>query len=238
MERRAVELVAVNNELEAFSHSVSHDLMVPLRTIDRISQTMLDEDADKLGQEGQEDLQRVRTATKRMGELIGEMMNMSRVLAISGAERTELRRETVDLSDLANTVAYELREREPERQVQVVIPEGLVADADPRRLQVVLENLLGNSWKFTGKHPTAKIEFGLLEHEGGIAYFVRDDGAGFDAADADKLFVAFNRLHSATEFEGVGIGLATVQRIIQAHGGRVWAEGAVEQGATVYFTLP
>jgi light-regulated signal transduction histidine kinase (bacteriophytochrome) len=173
-----------------------------------------------------------------MGELIGEMMNMSRVLAISGAERTELRRETVDLSDLANTVAYELREREPERQVEVVIPEGLVADADPRRLQVVLENLLGNSWKFTGKHPTAKIEFGLLEHEGGIAYFVRDDGAGFDAADADKLFVAFNRLHSATEFEGVGIGLATVQRIIQAHGGRVWAEGAVEQGATVYFTLP
>ena len=237
LERRAIELIAVNNELEAFSHSVSHDLMVPLRTIDRVSQTMLDHEADKLGQEGTEDLQRVRTATRRMGELIGDMMNMSRVLDLSGVTRTELRREEVDLSNLANTVASELKEREPERQVEMVIQGGLVADADPQRLQVVLENLLGNAWKFTGKHPKARIEFGLMEHEGELAYFVRDDGAGFDMADADRLFGTFIRLHSAAEFEGVGIGLATVQRIIQVHGGRVWAEGAVEQGATFYFTL-
>ena len=237
LERRAIELVAVNNELEAFSHSVSHDLRVPLRTIDRISQAILDHDADNLGDDGTEDLQRVRTATGRMGELIDEMMNMSRVRGMSSATNTELDRTTVDVSELARTVASELTEREPERQVEFIIEDGLTVNADPQRLRITLESLLGNSWKFTGRHPRAKIEFGATEHDGHTAYFVRDDGVGFDMVEAGKLFGPFSRLHSAADFEGVGIGLATVQRIVQAHGGRVWAEGAVEAGATFYFTL-
>ena len=237
LERRAIELVAVNNELEAFSHSVSHDLLVPLRTIDRISQAILDYDVDNLGQEGTVDLQRVRTATRRMGELIDDMMNVSRVHSMSSAISTELDRKAVDLSGLARTVASELTELEPERRVEFVIEAGLTANADPQRLRITLESLLGNSWKFTGKHPRAKIEFGATDREGHVAYFVRDDGAGFDMAEVDRLFGPFSRLHSSTDFEGVGIGLATVQRIVQAHGGRVWAEGAIEEGATFYFTL-
>ena len=237
LERRAIELVAVNNELEAFSHSVSHDLLVPLRTIDRVSQAILDHDADNLGHEGTEDLRRVRTATSRMGELIDDMMNMSRVRGMSSATNIDLDRKAVDLSELAHTVASELMEREPDRQVEFVIEDGLTANADPQRLRITLESLLGNSWKFTGRHPSAKIEFGAIDHEGHTAYFVRDDGAGFDMADADKLFGPFSRLHATTDFEGVGIGLATVQRIVRARGGRVWAEGAVEEGATFYFTL-
>ena len=148
-----------------------------------------------------------------------------------------MRRETVDLSSLAQMIASEIQQREPERQVEFVIAEGLVAKGDARLLRVVLENLLGNAWKFTAKHPRARIEFGVARRNGQREYFVRDDGVGFDMAYTDKLFGAFQRLHSVTEFEGTGIGLATVQRIIHRHGGRVWAEGAVGQGATFYFAL-
>ncbi|MBI3326004.1 MAG: histidine kinase, partial [Nitrospinae bacterium] len=181
--------------------------------------------------QGQDFLMRVRTASQRMAQLIDDMLNLSRVT------RNEMYRERVDLSALAQTIAAELRQTQPERHVTFVIAEGLVAHADARLLRVVLENLLGNAWKFTEKHPHARIAFGMTQHDGKPVHFVRDDGAGFDMAYADKLFGPFQRLHTTVEFEGTGIGLATVQRIIHRHGGRVWAEGAVEQGATFYFTL-
>lgn len=228
---RTFELVAVNKELEAFAYSVSHDLRAPLRGIDGFSQALLEDYADRLDAEGQDYLRRVQAASQRMGGLIDDLLNLSRVT------RGEMHRETVDLSGLAQMITSEIQQREPERQVEFVIADGLVARGDARLLQVVLENLLGNAWKFTAKHPRARIEFGVTRHNEKREYFVRDDGVGFDIAYADKLFGAFQRLHSATEFEGTGIGLATVQRIIRRHGGRVWAEGAVEEGATFYFTL-
>jgi light-regulated signal transduction histidine kinase (bacteriophytochrome) len=166
-----------------------------------------------------------------MGELIDDMLNLSRVA------RKEIRVETVDLSAMAQTIAAELRRSQPERQVELVIAEGMVADGDSGLLKAALENLLGNAWKFTGKRSEAKIEFGITRQDGISAYFVRDNGAGFDPAYADKLFGAFQRLHDAHEFIGTGIGLATVQRIIHRHGGQVWAESEVGKGATFYFTL-
>jgi light-regulated signal transduction histidine kinase (bacteriophytochrome) len=229
---RTFELVAVNKELAAFAYSVSHDLRAPLRGIDGFSQALLEDYADKLDAEGQDYLRRVQAAGQRMGQLIDDLLNLSRVT------RGEMRRETVDLSGLAQMIASEIQQREPERHVEFIIAEGLVAKGDARLLRVVLENLVGNAWKFTAKHPRARIEFGVTLHKGKRAYFVRDDGVGFDIAYADKLFGAFQRLHSVTEFEGTGIGLATVQRIIHRHGGRVWGEGEPGQGATFYFTLP
>ena len=179
----------------------------------------------------------MRTATKRMGELIDDMTNMSAVLGMSGDSQVELDMQMVDLSGLARTIASELAERDPSRQVEFVIEDGLIASADQQRLRIVLESLLDNSWKFTGKHPEAKIEFGATEQDDETAYFVKDDGAGFDMSLADRLFGPFSRLHSSEDFEGVGIGLATVKRTVQAHGGRVWGEGSVEGDATFYFTL-
>ncbi len=231
MDERTFELAALNKELAAFAYSVSHDLRAPLRGIDGFSQALLEDYADKLDAEGQDYLRRVRAASQRMGQLIDDLLKLSRVT------RAQVRRETVDLSSLAQVVAAELEQREPERQVEFVIGEGLITKGDARLLRVMLENLLGNAWKFTAKHPRTRIEFRVTQHKGESAYFVRDDGVGFDMAYADKLFGAFQRLHSADEFEGTGIGLATVQRIIHRHGGRVWAEGAEEQGATFYFTL-
>jgi light-regulated signal transduction histidine kinase (bacteriophytochrome) len=166
-----------------------------------------------------------------MARLIDDMLKLSRVT------RSSMRHKTVNLSELAQTIATELQQGQPERQVEFVIAKGLTVNGDERLLEVVLENLLENAWKFTGKHVRARIEFGCSETNGKRAYFVCDDGVGFDMAYADKLFVAFQRLHSPTEFEGTGIGLATVQRIIHRHGGQVWGEGAVEGGATFYFTL-
>jgi len=224
-------LETVNKELEAFSYSVSHDLRAPLRSIDGFSQALLEDYADKLDEEGQDHLQRVRAATQRMGELIDDMLNLSRVA------RSEMRVERVNLSALAQIVAAELQRSQPERQVEFVIAEEIVTDGDEGLLKAALENLIGNAWKFTGKRSAAKIEFGITEHEGNSAYFVRDNGAGFDAAYADKLFGAFQRLHDAHEFSGTGIGLATVQRIIHRHGGQAWAKGEVGKGATFYFTL-
>jgi light-regulated signal transduction histidine kinase (bacteriophytochrome) len=224
-------LETANRELESFSYSVSHDLRAPLRSIDGFSQALLEDYGEKLDEEGKDNLQRVRGATQRMGELIDDMLNLSRV------SRTEIRLETVDLSAMARTIAAELRRSQPERQVEFVIAEGMVADGDGGLLKAALENLIGNAWKFSGKRTAAKIEFGITEHEGNSAYFVRDNGAGFNTAYADKLFGAFQRLHGQNEFSGTGIGLATVQRVVHRHGGQVWAEGEVGKGATFYFTL-
>ncbi len=231
VEQRTTELTAVNKELESFSYSVSHDLRAPLRGIDGFSQALLEDYPDKLDEQGKEYLQRVRSATQRMGELIDDKLNLSRVT------RSEMRRETVDLSTLATKVTAELQKTQPGRQVEFVITEGLTVNGDTALLRVALENLFGNAWKFTGRQPKARIEFDVTRHEDKLAYYVRDDGVGFDMTYVDKLFAPFQRLHSADEFPGTGIGLATVQRIILRHGGTVWAEGAVGKGATFYFTL-
>ncbi len=228
-------LELANKELEAFSYSVSHDLRAPLRTIDGFSQALLEDYSEKLGADGQDSLRRVRAASQRMAQLIDDMLNLSQVT------RSEMRHERVDMTALARAVVTGLTkaqpERSPERSVEFVIAEGVVARGDSRLLRAVLENLLGNAWKFTGKKPRARIEFGVAEQEGRPVYFVRDDGAGFDMTYAEKLFGVFQRLHAMTEFPGTGVGLATVQRIVHRHGGRIWAEGAVEHGATFYFTL-
>ncbi|HEY73406.1 MAG TPA: GAF domain-containing protein [Thermoflexia bacterium] len=229
---RTAELTAVNKELESFAYSVSHDLRAPLRSIDGFSHALQEDYPDKLDATGQDYLNRVRAASQRMGQLIDDLLKLSRLT------RGQMRREQIDLSGLAREIAGELRETQPGRAAEFVIEPDLAADGDARLLRVMLQNLLGNAWKFTAHHPRARIEFGVTEHDGERAYFVRDDGAGFDMAYADKLFGAFQRLHTRTEFEGSGIGLATVQRIVYRHGGRVWAKGAVEQGATFYFTLP
>jgi len=231
LEQRVAELTVLNKELEAFSYSVSHDLRAPLRSIDGFSQALLEDHADTLNAEGKSDLQRVRAASQNMARLIDDMLILARVT------RSEMRRETVDLTALARTIAAELQKAEPGREVEFVIAEGATATGDRRLLTTVLENLLDNAWKFTGKHARARIDFGVAENEGRQAFFVRDDGAGFDMTYAGKLFGAFQRLHPSDQFKGTGIGLATVQRIIHRHGGKVWAEGAVEKGATFYFTL-
>jgi PAS domain S-box-containing protein len=236
LERRVVErtaqLEAANKELEAFSYSVSHDLRAPLRHIDGFSKALLERYADKLDDKGKHYLQRIRVGTQRMGELIDDLLTLSRMT------RSEMHRTKVDLSAIALNIATELSQTQPERQVKFAIAPGLIADGDARLLRVVLENLLNNAWKFTSNRVDSQIEFGVILHEEAkIVYFLRDNGAGFDMTYANKLFGAFGRLHTAAQFPGTGIGLATVQRIIHRHGGRVWAEGAVEQGATFYFTL-
>jgi signal transduction histidine kinase len=231
LHRRTVQLEATNKELEAFSYSVSHDLRAPLRSIDGFSQALLEDYGARLDEDGQDYLQRVRAAAQRMAQLIDDLLSLARVT------RSELHPEPIDLSACALTIAHELQRTQPDRRVAFIITPGLVAHGDARLLRIALENLLGNAWKFTAKRPCATIEFGAVPHDDGMAYFVRDDGAGFEMAYVDKLFGAFQRLHSMTEFAGTGIGLATVQRIIHRHGGRIWAEGAVEQGATFYFIL-
>ncbi len=225
------ELERKNKELEAFSYSVSHDLRAPLRSIEGFSQALLEDYADALDAEGKSHLQRVRAAARRMGELIADLLDLSRVGS------AELRRTRVDLSELARSVLAELARRDAGRTVETQVQDGLLADADGRLIQVALENLLGNAWKFTAKAPGAKITFGAEPRDGRAVYVVRDNGAGFDMSYADKLFSPFQRLHSDAEFSGTGIGLATVYRIVDRHGGRVWAEGAVGRGASVYFTL-
>ncbi|WDT80058.1 MAG: PAS domain S-box protein [Candidatus Manganitrophus sp.] len=228
---RTAQLEATNKELESFSYSVSHDLRAPLRGISGFSRVLLARYADRLDAQGKDFLQRVDAAGRRMGELIEDLLNLSRIT------RSEMHQKPVDLSSLAKTIAEELQHSEPGRKVTIVIRDDLKTSGDPRLLRIALENLLGNAWKFTLKRPVATIEFGRIEREGKTIYFVRDDGAGFDMAYADKLFAPFQRLHSLSEFPGTGIGLATVQRIIHRHGGKVWAEGEVEKGATFYFTL-
>lgn len=228
---RTTALETANEELEAFSYSVSHDLRAPLRGIDGFSLALLEEYPDKLDDTGKDYLHRVRAASQHMGEIIDDLLMLSRVT------RGKMRREQVDLSALAHRIAAELQRRQPERQAEIIITPGLVTKGDPRLLRVALENLLDNAWKFTGKEPKARIELGYTDNNGNRAYFVRDDGVGFDMKYANKLFGAFQRLHSSKEFNGTGIGLATVQRILHRHGGRVWAEGEVGKGATFYFSL-
>jgi len=226
------KLQAANKELEAFSYSVSHDLRAPLRSIDGFSRILLEDYADKLDEDGRENLHTVRAATQRMAVLIDDMLQLSRIT------RSEMRREMVDLGAIADEVARELQRAEPERRVEVVIHPHLSAVADGRLVRVVLENLIGNAWKFTGRQPEARIEIGRAHVPDGPAFYVRDNGVGFDMTYVHKLFGAFQRLHTATEFPGTGVGLATVQRIVHRHGGRVWAEGRPGRGAAFYFTLP
>ncbi len=222
---------AANRELEAFSYSVAHDLRAPLRSIDGFSQALLEDYAPKLDDEGRQYLSFVRESAQHMAQLIEDL------LALSMVTRSELRDDEVNLSELARTAIARLQRSHPNRRVDVVIQDGVVSHGDARLLAVLFDNLLGNAWKFTGKRDGARIEFGAAVGGGHPVYFVRDDGAGFDAAFASRLFGVFQRLHSAAEFEGTGIGLATVRRIVSRHGGRVWAEGAVDVGASFYFTL-
>ena len=229
--RRNAQLASLNHELEAFSYSVSHDLRAPLRSIDGFSQVLLEDYGDRLDGDGQEALQRVRGAAAAMGELIDALLALSRL------SRIDLRTERVELSGMAETIAAELRNSQPEREAEFVIASDLVVEGDRTLLRAAVGNLLGNAWKYTQPRTPSRIEFGCLEKDGEIVYFVRDNGVGFDMTYVGKLFGAFQRLHRQTEFGGTGIGLATVQRIIHRHGGRVWAEGAVDQGATFYFTL-
>ena len=231
VQERTAQLAATNRELEAFSYSVSHDLRAPLRSIDGFSLALLEDCAERLDGEGKDHLQRIRASTQRMGMLIDDLLNLSRMT------RAEIHKEVVNLSALAHSVALGLRQAQPERKIEFRIEDRLQAKADPRLVQVILENLFGNAWKFTSKRTSACVEFGKTPHSGSSAYFVRDNGAGFDSAYATRLFGAFQRLHAASEFPGTGIGLATVQRIVHRHGGEIWAEGAVERGATFYFTL-
>ena len=251
---RTLQLETANKELEAFSYSVSHDLRAPLRAIAGFSEAVLTDYSDRLDEQGRHYLQRMRANATHMNQLISDLLSLSRVT------RAELQRRPVDLSDLAQRIAADLQKAEPLRDVEVIVAPDLIAEGDRRLLQIAVENLIGNAWKYTSKHAHARIEFGAMRIEdcrsqigdvsGGewgrseiselksrIVYFVRDDGAGFDMTQAEKLFGAFQRLHNTREFEGTGIGLATVQRIIHRHGGRIWAEAAVERGATFYFTL-
>jgi light-regulated signal transduction histidine kinase (bacteriophytochrome) len=232
--RQAIlELKAVNKELEAFSYSVSHDLRAPLRSIDGFSQALLEDCDDQLDETGQDYLRRIRAATQRMGHLIDDLLTLARVT------RSEMNLECIDLSRIAGRICNDLQQTQPERLVEFAIQPGLTAQGDSRLLQVLLTNLINNAWKFTSKHPQARIEFGAIAQSNDLptVYFVRDDGTGFDMAYAEKLFGPFQRLHGIHDFPGNGIGLATVQRIVHRHGGRVWAEGKMEQGATFYFTL-
>jgi light-regulated signal transduction histidine kinase (bacteriophytochrome) len=229
------ELEGTNRELEAFSYSVSHDLRAPLRAIDGFSQILQEDYQHALDDEGMDYLGRVRAASGHMATLIDDLLDLSRV------GRRPLRRERVDLARLATGIVEEFRASQPEREVEFVAGENIIAWGDASLLKVALENLLGNAWKFTAREVAARIEFGADRKPGpGLpspVYYVRDNGAGFDQTYADKLFGAFQRLHGQDEFEGTGIGLATVARIVHRHGGRVWAEGTVGEGATFYFTL-
>lgn len=231
LKRHAAQLESANKELEAFCYSVSHDLRAPLRSIDGFSLALMEDYGDKLEPDARDYLKRVRAATQRMAQLIDDLLNLSRV------SRGEMSRSPVDLTAMARAVATELQKSEPDRQVEIVIADGLVAEGDTRLLRVVLDNLLGNAWKFTARRTGARIEFGASGHNGTRQFFVRDNGAGFDMAYAHKLFGAFQRLHGADQFGGTGVGLATVQRIINRHGGQISAEGEVEKGATFRFTL-
>lgn len=231
LQKRNSELAVTNKELESFAYSVSHDLRAPLRSIDGFSQALLEDYLERIDETGKDYLQRIRAATQRMGQLIDDLLALSRVT------RSELRIESVDLSAMATAIAIDLQQSHPQRKVEFVIQKNIVVNADTRLMRVMLANLFENAWKFTSKHPHARIEFGLANNDGKKIYFVKDDGAGFDMAYAHKLFGAFQRLHSMADFPGNGIGLATIQRVIHRHGGQVWAEGEIEQGATFYFTL-
>lgn len=228
---RTVHLEAVNKELESFSYSVSHDLRAPLRVLDGFSQALLEDYYEKIDADGQEYLSLIRMESQRMGQLIDDLISLSRL------SRTELQQQRLNLSSIVREVTRELAKQDPQRTVQFNIEDDLYVCGDPNLLRVALQNLLGNAWKYSSKQAQAVIEFGVQQKAGEMLYFVRDNGVGFDMAYVHKLFGAFQRLHAMTEFEGTGIGLATVQRIIHRHVGAIRAEGQVGHGASFYFTL-
>jgi PAS domain S-box-containing protein len=225
------QLDAANRELDAFSYSVAHDLRAPLRAIDGFSSAVLEDCKDQISAEGKLYLERVRAGAVRMAHLIDDLLRLSRI------SRQQMGRSQVDLSALAQEVVSQLRVTSPDRQVRFMITPAISVTGDRDLLRIVLENLLGNAWKFTSKEPQAQIELGTQNGDGQRIFFVRDNGPGFDMRYADKLFGVFQRLHRDSEFPGTGVGLATVQRIIQRHGGRIWAKAAVGEGATFYFAL-
>ena len=229
--QRTSELESANKELEAFSYSVSHDLRAPLRSILGFGKYLMEDNHDQLDAEGRVRLRRILAAGDRMGELIEDLLNLTRV------SRQEMRRRHFDFSALAQRVASALTDTHPERRVQAIVQPGMTANADPRLIQIVLENLLGNAWKFTARNDAARIEIGATQLDGATIYHVRDNGAGFSMEYAHKLFAPFQRLHGHDEFEGTGIGLSIVQRIVSKHGGRIWTESASGKGAAFYFTL-
>ncbi|UUZ77179.1 PAS domain S-box protein [Polaromonas sp. P1(28)-13] len=232
VQQRTAQLQALNTELEAFSYSVSHDLRSPLNTIDGFSQLLVRLDGEKISDKGRHYLNRIRAGTRQMSELIEGLLSLAQL------SRDQLRSELIDLSTISRRVEKAFREREPERQVQINIQDGLLAHGDPRLLSAVMHNLLGNAWKFSSRQAAARIDVGsALGADGKTVYFVKDNGAGFEMAYAEKLFRTFERLHSSADFSGTGVGLATVKRVIDRHGGRVWAESCVNEGATFYFTL-
>jgi light-regulated signal transduction histidine kinase (bacteriophytochrome) len=235
LEQRVIErtkqLEAANRELEAFSYSVSHDLRAPLRSLDGFSQILLEDYADILDENAIGYLNRIRSATQRMTGLIEDMLKLSRV------SQVEMHREDINLSDLVRDILEEFQSNQPHRKVETIIPESIPANADRNLMHIILTNLLSNAWKFSSKHEKTRIEIGSLLQDEKLIYFIRDDGAGFDMKFANNLFGAFQRMHSDKDFEGTGVGLAIVQRIIHRHGGSIWAESAVEKGTTIYFTL-
>src|SRR5262249_55548954 len=229
--QRTAQLSAVNRELESFSYSVSHDLRAPLRVINGFSQALAEDYADGIDESARHYLDRIRHGCKHMGELIDDLLQLSRL------SRAEMHVKDVDLSSLVRQIETTLREQFPHQPVEVEIADGLVARGDEGLLRVAFTNLLNNAWKFSSKCAQPRVQFGITSDNGQSAYFIRDNGVGFDMAFADKLFGAFQRLHRTDEFEGTGIGLATVERIFHRHGGRIWVNAAVNQGATFYFTL-
>ncbi|MBZ0112721.1 MAG: hypothetical protein K8J08_09680 [Thermoanaerobaculia bacterium] len=238
----ASDLETLNRELDAFSYSVSHDLRAPLRSIDGFSQALLEDYSDSLDAVGKSYLERVRAAAQRMAALIDDLLNLSRV------SRAALKRRTINLCALVDAAVTELRTADPTREVTIEMPPNIEVTGDPSLLKILITNLIENAWKYTGSVSPARIEVGVIDcnaSEGQIqespdspTYFVRDNGIGFDMVHANKLFTPFQRLHSSRDFPGTGIGLATVQRIVHRHGGRVRAEGKVNDGATFFFTLP
>lgn len=231
VQQRTAELAQANRDMESFSYSVSHDLRAPLRHIDGFSRMLLEDCADQLDSQGKGYLDRICAGATRMEQLIDDLLQLSSV------SRNELQRRSVNLSTIASAIVTELKQTNPERDVACAIAGGVQAVGDPTLLRVVLENLLGNAWKYTGKETHPVIEFGVVEGDNEPVFFVRDNGVGFDMTYVDKLFHPFQRLHGIDEFEGTGIGLATVRRVVERHGGRVWAEGRTGEGATFYFTL-
>jgi two-component system sensor histidine kinase/response regulator len=243
LRRQGEQLEALNRELEAFTHSVSHDLRAPLRSVLGFGRILLEDHTEGLNEEGKECIGRIAAAAQRMQELIEDLLRLSRIT------KAEMKKELVDLSSMAEQVAHGLQSAEPDRAVEFSVATELSAYADPALLEIALENLLGNAWKYTSTHAKAKIELGMSANAScgcpdprldanAPVYYVRDDGAGFNMTFAGKLFAPFQRLHTTDEFPGTGIGLATVQRIINRHGGCIWARGEIEKGATFYFSLP
>jgi len=228
---RTKQLENSNRELEAFSYSVSHDLRTPLRAINGFSQIILEDYASNLDDRGLQYLQRTRAAALNMGYLIDDILRLSRIT------RAEITLSTVNITSIVESIVLEFKEREPERNVDFTIQQGLYAKADHNLIKIAMENMISNAWKFTSRNEKASIEFGSMKENGKNVFFLKDNGVGFDQTFSDKLFTVFSRLHRASEYPGTGVGLATVKRIINKHGGEVWAYGEVDKGATFYFTL-